>query len=69
MEQKESPPSLWQTARVETSTLAVLVLAWIGANVSGWVPDVNSSLAALVVYAAWLAFCILVYRYFYKLDT
>lgn len=69
MGEKQTPPSLWQTARVETSVLAVLVLAWCVANAAGWVPNVNSSLAVLVVYAAWLGLCIVVYRYFYKLDT
>ena len=69
MGEKQTPSSLWQTARVETSALAVLVLASCVANAAGWVPKVNSSLAVLVVYAAWLALCIVVYRYFYKLDT
>ena len=69
MGEKQTPPSLWQTARVETGTLAVLVLGWSVANAAGWVPALNSSLAVLVVYAAWLGLCIVVYRYFYQLDN
>lgn len=69
MGEKQTPPSLWQTARVETGTLAVLVLGWSLANAAGWVPALNSSLAVLVVYAAWIALCIVVYRYFYQLDN
>lgn len=67
--ERKNTPSLWQTARVETSTLGVLVLGWVIANVMGWVPDVNASLVALAVYAAWLLLCIIVYRFFYRLDT
>lgn len=67
--ERKNVPSLWQTARVETSTLGVLALGWVVANVMGWVPDVNASLVAVAVYAAWLLLCIIVYRYFYRLDT
>ena len=69
MGEKPSPPSLWQTARVETGTLAVLVLGWSVAKAVGWAPAVNSSLGVLLVYAAWIALCIVVYRYFYQLDA
>lgn len=69
MEEKQNPPSLWQTARVEVSTLAVLVLGWTMANVTGYVPDVNTSLGVVIVYAAWIALCVGVYRYFYQLDA
>ncbi len=67
--ERKNTPSLWQTARVETSTLGVLVVGWVVSNVMGWVPDVNASLVALAVYAAWLLLCIIVYRVYYRLDT
>ncbi|MBY0503668.1 MAG: hypothetical protein K2X03_07155 [Bryobacteraceae bacterium] len=68
MERNRQSPSLWKTARVETLTLAVLAMGWMISGLAGWVPDVNSSLVAVGVYAAWIGLCVIVYRYFYKLD-
>jgi hypothetical protein len=66
---RKHAPSLWRTARVETGTLALLALGWVTASAMGWAPDVNSSLGVLGIYAAWLGLCVIIYRYFYRLDT
>lgn len=66
---RKNAPSLWRTARIEAGTLALLVLGWGMATALGWAPNVNSSLVALGIYAAWLALCVVVYRYFYRLDS
>jgi hypothetical protein len=69
MHRKNIAPSIWRTARVETATLAILVLASATASNLGWMPSINASLAALAIYALWLAVCVVVYRFFYRLDT
>jgi len=45
------------------------MLGWAVVGMMGWVPDINSSLVAVGVYAAWVGLCVIVYRYFYGLDT
>ena len=69
MERNKNTQSLWKAARVETGTLGILLVAWLVVGLMGWVPDVNSSLVAVGVYAAWVGLCVIVYRYFYGLDT
>ena len=69
MQRKNLAPSIWRTARVETGTLAILVLACAAANALGWIRNVNVSLAVLAIYAIWVATCIAIYRIFYRLDT
>ena len=69
VQRKNIAPSIWQTARVETSTLAILLLACAAANALGWMRNVNVSLAALAVYALWITMCVVIYRVLYRLDT
>jgi len=69
VDKNKSTISLWKAARVEAGTLALLMLGWAVVGMMGWVPDINSSLVAVGVYAAWVGLCVIVYRYFYGLDT
>lgn len=69
MERKRLARSLWQNSRVETTTLGILLAGWMVIRLLGWTPDISSSLVAIGVYLAWIGLCVIVYRYFYRLDT